>query len=152
MQNRRNLGRRLSKGAMYRIYVEEYQKKLFAKLAAPVEEGGDPTVPEEDKRKIRALLKKPWNPYLVHRHSTLTERGEEGGLGDSPQFDQYAGWTLGSRQRRRYVHLKSKSSSKALLKQWGVKLETEEGEQEAAKIREALNQYRVQIAMKLMRQ
>jgi integrase/recombinase XerD len=132
MQNKRNFGRRLSKGAMYTIYVTTYQKQYFSKLAAPVAEGGDPTVPEEDKKKLRVLLKKPWNPYLVHRHSTLTERGEEGGLGDSPQFDQYAGWKMGSPMRRKYVHLKSKSSSRALLKQWGIKLETEEGAQQQA--------------------
>ena len=32
----------------------------------------DPTVSEEDKLKIRDLLKKPWNPY-VRRHTAATE-------------------------------------------------------------------------------
>jgi hypothetical protein len=137
MQNKRNFGRRLSRGAMNRIYVQTYQKQYFPKLAAPVEEGGDPTVSEEDKKKLRALLKKPWNPYLVHRHSTLTKIGEEGGLGDSPLLDQLAGWKLGSPMRRKYVHLKSKSSSRALLKQWGVKLDTDE-EQQVYRNRNAL--------------
>ena len=138
MQNKRNFGRRLSKGAMNRIYVKTYQKQHFAKLAAPLEDGGDPTVPEEDKKKLRVLLKKPWNPYLVHRHSTLTEIGEHGGLGDSPLFDQFAGWRLGSPMRRKYVHLKSKSSSRALLKLRGIKFETEEEDLQAVKNRNAL--------------
>jgi len=69
---------------------------------------------------------------LVHRHTTLSERGEEGGLGDPPLFDQFAGWKMGSPMRRRHIHLKSKSSSRAILKQWGVKLETDEGEQQQA--------------------
>jgi hypothetical protein len=132
MQNKRNFGRRLSKDAMRRIYVKTYQEQYFIKLAAPVGEGGDPTVPEEDKKKLKTLLKKPWNPYLVHRHTTLSERGEEGGLGDSPLFDQFAGWKMDSPMRRRHIHLKSKSSSRAILKQWGVKLETDEGEQQQA--------------------
>ena len=125
------------KGCNVQNLCSNLSKKYFAKLAAPVDEGGDPTVPEEDKKKLRVLLKKPWNPYLVHRHTTLTERGEEGGLGDSPLFDQFAGWRFGSTMRRKYVHLKSKSSSRALLKQWGVKLETEEEGQQIANNRNA---------------
>jgi hypothetical protein len=137
-QNKKNFGRRLSKGAMYTIYVVTYQKQYFAKLAAPVEEGGDPTVPKEDKKKLRVLLKKPWNPYLVHRHSTLTEVSERGGLGDSELFDQLAGWKPGSPMRRKYVHLKPNSGARALLKLHGVKFETEVEEQQAAKNRHAL--------------
>ena len=30
----------------------------------------DPLVPEEDKRKIRDLLKKPWNPYIQKAHGS----------------------------------------------------------------------------------
>lgn len=67
---------------MYKIHVDFYQKQYFPKLAAPVEEGGHPTVPAEDKKKIRALLEKPWNPYLVHRHTTLTQLAREKGLSD----------------------------------------------------------------------
>jgi hypothetical protein len=37
---------------------DDYKKIDFPKLLE------DPLVPEEDKRKIRDLLQKPWNPYL----------------------------------------------------------------------------------------
>jgi hypothetical protein len=35
----------------------------------------DPTIPNEDKEKIKNLLLKPFNPY-VRRHSALTEEYE----------------------------------------------------------------------------
>jgi integrase len=58
----KTLGRRLTTPAIYRIY-KDFKEKLFPKLL------DNPSVPPEDKQKIRELLKKPWNPY-VRRHST----------------------------------------------------------------------------------
>ena len=122
-QNKKNFGRRLSQGAIYKIY-SIYKEQYFAKLAAPVEEGGDPTVSPEDKKKIKALLEKPWNPYLVHRHTTLTKLAREKGLSDS-YLESIAGWKLGSNMKQKYVHLHANESAKALLKIWGVELDKE---------------------------
>src|SRR5919201_553706 len=63
---RRNMGRRLSSNGLYEIY-KHYKKDFFPKLLE------DPSVPNEDKDKIRNLLLKPFNPY-VRRHSALTEK------------------------------------------------------------------------------
>jgi hypothetical protein len=35
------------------------------------------SVPPEDKQNIRELLKKPWNPYVVGRHATLTQKSRQ---------------------------------------------------------------------------
>ncbi|HEY7079175.1 MAG TPA: hypothetical protein VH500_05705 [Nitrososphaeraceae archaeon] len=44
-------------GSVYQVY-EKYKKEYFPKLLA------SPTVPPEDKDKIKDLLKKRWNPYI----------------------------------------------------------------------------------------
>jgi hypothetical protein len=116
-QNKKNFGRRLSRGGMYKIYTV-YKEQYFPKLAQQ-----DPTVPEEDKKKIRALLEKPWNPYLVHRHTTLTKLAREKGLADS-FLENIAGWKLGSNMKQKYVHLHANEGSRALLKVWGVDLDS----------------------------
>lgn len=85
---------------------------MFPKLAAVIDQGGDPVVSQEDKRKIRALLEKPWNPYLVHRHSPLTHLAREKGLCDS-LFEQLAGWKPGTNMKQKYVHLHDDESAKA---------------------------------------
>ena len=131
-QNKRNFGRRLTHGAMYTIYTRVYKKQYFPKL---VEQ--DPTVPPEDKKKIADLLQKPWNPYLVHRHSTLTHLAREKGLSDS-LFETLAGWRLGSPMRKKYVHLDGGEASKAMLKLRGVKFESEEQERLATQSKNAL--------------
>jgi integrase len=61
---KKNTGRRLASHTINTMY-DRYKKVHFAKLLQ------DPLVPEEDKRKIKDLLKKPWNPY-VRRHTAAT--------------------------------------------------------------------------------
>ncbi|MGB6530082.1 MAG: zinc ribbon domain-containing protein, partial [Candidatus Nitrosopolaris sp.] len=73
-------------------------------------------VPEDDKKKIRDLLKKRWNPY-VHRHSAITEKS--GLLADS-KLRQYAGWTPRSNMHYKYVHFSGGESMKDLLKAKGI--------------------------------
>src|SRR5262249_8538027 len=51
-------GKAIQVGGMYKAYKS--YKKYFTSLLSSND------VPEEDKKKIRNLLKKPWNPY-VHR-------------------------------------------------------------------------------------
>jgi hypothetical protein len=53
-----SLNRQLSRPGLHQIY-REYQKTFFPKLLE------DPTVPSEDKDKIKNLLSKPFNPYIV---------------------------------------------------------------------------------------
>jgi hypothetical protein len=74
-------------------------------------------IPEDDKKRIRDLLKKPWNPY-VHRHSALTEK--YGLLNSDINLRQFAGWSISSNMHRRYVHLRGGESMKCLLKVKGI--------------------------------
>ncbi len=64
---RQNMGRRqLTINGLYQVY-QYYKEEFFLKLLE------DPTVPNEDKDKIKNLLTKPFNPY-IRRHSALTEK------------------------------------------------------------------------------
>jgi integrase/recombinase XerD len=74
-------------------------------------------VPEEDKKKIRNLLKKRWNPY-VHRHSAITEKS--GMLSSDAKLRQYAGWTARSNMHHKYVHFSGGESMNDLLKAKGI--------------------------------
>jgi integrase/recombinase XerD len=74
-------------------------------------------VPEEDKKKITKLLKKPWNPYVL-RHSALTEKC--GLLNSDSKLRQHAGWTASSDMHSRYVHFRGGESMDHLLKLKGI--------------------------------
>jgi integrase len=74
-------------------------------------------VPEEDKKKIRELLRKRWNPY-VHRHSAITEKCEM--LSSDAKLRQYAGWTPRSNMHYKYVHFNGGESMKDLLRAKGI--------------------------------
>jgi integrase/recombinase XerD len=98
-------GRRLAPHTINAIY-EKYKKVVFPKLLE------DPLVPEEDKRKIRDLLKKPWNPY-VRRHTAATEISKL--LKDSVLIDQYLGWSHTGNTRQKYQHYYADDSFDAML-------------------------------------
>lgn len=100
--------------SIHQAYVRH--KKYFTKLLSR-------DIPEEDKKKIKNLLKKPWNPY-VHRHSALTEKS--GILSSDSMLRQHAGWTPSSNMHIRYVHFRGGESMQDLLKIKGV---IKEGEQ-----------------------
>jgi hypothetical protein len=74
-------------------------------------------VPEEDKKKIRELLKKRWNPY-VHRHSAITEKS--GIISSDQKLRQFAGWTPRSNMHYKYVHFSGGESMKDLLRAKGI--------------------------------
>ena len=62
-----SMGRRqLTRNGLYRIY-RDYKQEFFPRLLE------DPTISNEDKENIKALLAKPFNPY-IRRHSALTEK------------------------------------------------------------------------------
>ncbi|MFL6379508.1 MAG: hypothetical protein ACJ71K_16895 [Nitrososphaeraceae archaeon] len=63
------VGKQLTINGLYAIY-KGYKERFFPKLLE------DPTVPSEDKERIKALLLKPFNPY-IRRHSALTEKSTE---------------------------------------------------------------------------
>ena len=102
---KKNVGRRLSDHAINTMY-DRYKKIHFPKLLQ------DSTVPEEDKRKIRDLLRKPWNPY-IRRHSAATEISKA--LKDSVLIDQYMGWSHAGNTRQKYQHYYNDDSFDAML-------------------------------------
>jgi integrase len=63
---RRSMGRQLTVSGLYNIY-KDYKDVFFPRILK------DETVTDEDKDKIKALLGKPFNPY-IRRHSALTEK------------------------------------------------------------------------------
>jgi len=110
---RKNNGRRLSAHTINARY--EYYKKVHF----PTNVLQDPLVPEEDKRKIRDLLKKPWNPY-VRRHTAATEISKT--LKDSVLIDQYMGWSHSGNTRQKYQHYYNDDSIDAMLMMDGLVL------------------------------
>jgi hypothetical protein len=104
-----SLHRQLSRSALDQIY-REYQKTFFPKLLE------DPTVPSEDKEKIKNLISKPFNPY-IRRHSALTEKSTKL---KSSTLNQHAGWTANSNMAQKYIHYFGNESSESLLEAYGI--------------------------------
>lgn len=105
----KSLGKHLLPSHLRREYVN--QKKLFVKLL------DSPTVPQEDKTRIKLLLGKPWNPY-IRRHSGLTEKASNPEI--AVILENYAGWVPGSNMKERYIHLLSNQASNSILQAYGV--------------------------------
>jgi integrase len=104
----KNTGRRLAPHSIYNIY-NNYKKEHFPHLLE-----SDPSMSEEDKLKIRELLKKPWNPY-IRRHTAATEISKT--LKDSVLIDQYMGWSHAGNTRQKYQHYYNDDSFDAMLTQ-----------------------------------
>jgi integrase/recombinase XerD len=102
-------GKAIQVNAMFKAY-KNYRKYFTSLLSSD-------DVPEEDKKKIRDLLNKKWNPY-VHRHSAITEKS--GMLSSDSKLRQYADWTPRSNMHYKYVHLSGGESMKDLLKAKGI--------------------------------
>jgi integrase/recombinase XerD len=102
---KKNTGKRLAPHSIGARY-EYYKKIAFPKLL------DDPLVLEEDKRKIRELLKKPWNPY-VRRHTAATEISKA--IKDSVLIDQYLGWSHRGNTRQKYQHYYADDAYEAML-------------------------------------
>jgi hypothetical protein len=106
---RRYLGRGITVNGVYTIY-QYYKEEFFPKLL------DNPTVPHEDKVKIRNLLSKPFNPY-IRRHSALTEKSTKL---KSNTLNQHAGWTANSNMAQKYIHYFGNESSESLLEAYGI--------------------------------
>jgi integrase len=107
--NRRSLGRALGTMAVESIY-RHYKRELFPKLLE------SPNVLPEDKHKIRELLKKPWNPYII-RHSSLTDKSK---ILKENILRQHAGWSIGSLMPQKYIHYFGNESNESLLEAYGI--------------------------------
>jgi integrase/recombinase XerD len=104
------MGRKqLTLTGIYQIY-KYYKQEFFPKLLA------DPTISNEDKEKINALLAKPFNPY-IRRHSALTEKSTKL---KSNILNQHAGWTTNSNMSQKYIHYFGNESSESLLEAYGI--------------------------------
>ena len=77
----------------------------------------NPSIPEEDKNKIRILLDKPWNPY-VRRHTALTEKVKL--LKSEYALRQHAGWSKNSKMVEIYTHEFGNESSQLLLQAYDI--------------------------------
>jgi integrase/recombinase XerD len=91
----RSMGRSLSSESLNHIYAR-YKNKIYPQLL------DSPSVTPEDKPKLKELLRKPRNPYLAGRHTSLTAKSK---ILKETTLRVFSGWTPGSDMRRRYVHL-----------------------------------------------
>jgi integrase len=107
--SRHSMGKQLAPSGIYIIY-KMYKEEFFPKLLK------DPTVPNEDKEKIKVLLTKPFNPY-IRRHSALTEKSTKLKL---HTLNQHAGWSTNSNMAQKYIHYFGNESSESLLEAYGI--------------------------------
>jgi integrase/recombinase XerD len=115
-----NNRRPLTINSLYKIY-NDYKTVFFPKL---LEEEEDPTISssstaaaeDNDKDKIKALLAKPFNPY-VRRHTGLTEKSTKL---KASTLKQYAGWSINSEMAEKYIHYFGNESCESLLEAYGI--------------------------------
>jgi hypothetical protein len=106
----KSLGRAIGIVALAHIY-RHYKTDLFPKLLE------SPNVSPEDKQKIRELLKKPWNPYLNGRHTSLTRKSK---ILKEATLRVFAGWTAGSNMPQRYIHHFGNAACESILEAYGI--------------------------------
>ncbi len=104
-----SLGNSINITSLGRIY-RKLKTEFFPKLLS------SSNITEEDKQKIKELLKKPWNPY-IRRHSALTEKS---GIINEHYLRQYAGWTPKSLTHLKYLHYFGNEASESLLEAQGI--------------------------------
>jgi predicted secreted protein len=97
-------GKAVRVSAIFKVY--KYHKKYFESLLSE-----NSRTPEDDKEKIRNLLKKRRNPY-VHRHSAITEKSSI--ISSDTKLRQFAGWTARSNMHYRYQHIRGNESQDVL--------------------------------------
>ncbi|MGH9976225.1 MAG: hypothetical protein ACRD8Z_10385, partial [Nitrososphaeraceae archaeon] len=106
---RKSLGRAIQRPALFFVY-NTYKKRLFPKLLDST------SILPEDKPKIKALLRKPWNPY-IRRHSALTEKSV---FLKEHVLRQHAGWSPRSQMHLKYLHYFGNESSESILEAYGI--------------------------------
>jgi integrase len=105
----KSLARPLETQTIHKIYMR-LKNEVFNKLLT------NPNVTPEDKMKIRDLLKKPWNPYII-RHSALTEKSK---ILKEHVLRQHAGWSPRSQMHLRYLHYFGNESCESILEAYGI--------------------------------
>ena len=103
------MGRQLTVSGLYSVY-KDYKNEFFPRILE------DKTVTGEDKSKIKALLGKPFNPY-IRRHSALTEKSVKLKYNT---MNQHAGWSMNSNMAQKYIHYYGNESSESLLEAYGI--------------------------------
>jgi integrase/recombinase XerD len=106
----RKFGNKMKSISLNTIY-RKYKLEFFPALLE------DPKVPPEDKQKISDLLQKPWNPYVVGRHSALTHKST---ILKEHVLRQHAGWSGRSQMHLKYLHYFGNESSESLLEAYGI--------------------------------
>lgn len=107
---RKGLGRQISVSHLYGIY-DNYKKDLFPKLLLNLVD-----ISPADKKRIRDLLRKPWNPY-IRRHSALTDKSL---FLKEHILRQHAGWSPRSQMHLKYLHYFGNESSDSILEAYGI--------------------------------
>jgi hypothetical protein len=106
----KSLGRSIQTESLNHLY-DKYKKVVYPRLLE------SPNVSPEDKRKIRELLKKPWNPYLAGRHTSLTHKSK---ILKEATLRVFSGWSPDSDMPRRYVHLFGNAACEDILEAYGL--------------------------------
>jgi hypothetical protein len=106
----KSLGRPVTVYTIEAIY-SNYRKQVFPKLLE------NPNVVPEDKTRILELLKKPWNPYLSGRHTSLTQKSK---ILREPVLRAYAVWSQRSNMHLKYLHYYGNTPSELLLREYGI--------------------------------
>ena len=101
----KSLGRSIRPDSLYHVYAR-YKNDIYPKLLE------NPNVSSEDKQKIRELLKKPWNLYVVGKHTSLTQKSR---ILKESTLRVFSGWTSNSDMPRRYVHLFGNAACEDIL-------------------------------------
>lgn len=105
----RSRGKPITVGGLYQIY-KYYKDEFFPALL------NDPSIPIEDREKIKVLLAKPFNPY-IRRHSAISEKSKTLKL---HTLTQHCGWTFNSMMPQKYIHYFANESSESLLEAYGI--------------------------------
>lgn len=106
----KGLGHRVTTDSLNKTF-HSYKIEYFPKLLS------NPEVPQEDKNTIRALLSKPWNPYIF-RHSALTNKSK---FLKEHILRSHAGWSMNSNMPQVYLHYFGNESSESILEAYGLK-------------------------------
>lgn len=91
-------------------HFKYFKTKYFPRLLKK------PEVSAEDKKIIKGMLQKAWNPY-VFRHSALTEKAQ---ILTEANLRNYAGWSSISKMPAVYLHFLGNESCKSLLEARGI--------------------------------
>lgn len=114
-ENRKNRGRNLHTEvhSMYVMYQKE--KEYFKELL------NDQVIPDEDKRFIQSMLKKPWGNH-IRRHTGLSDLADE--KKGEPFIKAAGGFSRHSKAVNRYINMSQKELVNTLLFEGGFKVKT----------------------------